>query len=89
MNSGEMTNLIKKGIRVLIFLVRLLLLVLEIIFALIFLVGFATIVTIYFETHIGIKWQDISLLDKRAKELVFPKLLRETKREQRKWLMFL
>lgn len=90
MNSGEMINLIKKGIRVLLlFLVRLLLLVLEIIFALIFLAGFVTIFTIYFEIHVGIKWQDISLLDKRAKELVFPNILRETKREQRKWLMFL
>lgn len=46
--------------------------------------SFGTIFTINLQIHIGIQWLDRSLLDKRDEELVFLKIIRETKREQRK-----
>lgn len=51
---------------------------------LIFLMSFGTIFTINLQIHIGIQWLDRSLLDKRDEVLVFLKIIRETKREQRK-----
>lgn len=55
----------------------------ENIFVLKLLMGFATFFTIDLEFHICIKWPVISLLDKRAKVLVFLKILRETKRRKK------